>query len=109
MQHTGQLYIGKGRPVAETSADGVFRLTLALIDNLGDGTKERYRVRWSGPQARDFWAAHGDALLPGAVLRAHLTHLHQYAGSAWPHTAELHARVVDLALVAPVPQPAPAA
>ncbi|ADV01297.1 hypothetical protein [Alicycliphilus denitrificans] len=99
MQHIGTLFLAKARPVVDVGPDGEFRLTLALIDNLGGGQKEGYRVRWTGPDARAFWDAQQRNLLPGAVLRAELTHLRQHMGNAYPHVPELRARVVRLEVV----------
>ena len=106
MQHIGTLFLAKARPVVDAGPGGEFRLTLALIDNLGGGHKEGYRVRWTGPEARAFWDAQQAHLLPGAVLRAELSHLRQHLGGAYPFTPELRARVVRLEVV---PKAAPAA
>lgn len=106
MKHIGTLFLAKTRPVADTGPDGEFRLTLLLIDNLGGGQVEGYRVRWTGPEARTFWDAHRADLAPGAVLDAELTRLRQHMGNARPSMPELHARVVRLRLL---PKAAPAA
>ena len=93
------LFLGRTTPLAQCDEKGVFGLTLLLIDNLGDGRKEGYRVRWCGEQARAWWAAHRELLRPGAALQVRLSHLHVYPGSNAPYTAELRARVVSMELV----------
>lgn len=96
MRHLGTMYLAKAKPVADKAADGTFQLTLALVDNMGDGRKEGYRVRWDGPAAQAFWDAHRAELLPGAICRVELSHLRQHMGSAYPYVPELRARVVSL-------------
>lgn len=107
MQHTGTLFLGKTKPVAETT-DGEFRLTLSLIDNLGNNQKEGYRVRWTGQPAATFWSAHQRDLVPGAPVRVELTHLRAHAGATYPPIPELRARVVK-AEIAPRRSPSQAA
>lgn len=106
MKHVGTLFLARARPVVDSGSDGEFRLTLAVIDNLGGGRVEGYRVTWAGPEARAFWDAHRADLVPGAALDAELTQLRQHMGSARPPMPELHARVVRLRLL---PKAAPAA
>lgn len=108
MKHVGTLFLGRARPVTDTNADGDFRLSLVLIDNLGGGRVEGYRVHWAGPDARAFWDAHRAELVAGAVVDAELSHLRQHMGTARPPMPELHARVVRLRLL-PKAAPAPAA
>lgn len=96
MRHLGTMYLAKAKPVADKAADGTFQLTLALVDNLGDGRKEGYRVRWKGPAAQAFWDTHRAELLPGAICRVELSHLSQHMGATYPYAPELHARVVSL-------------
>lgn len=98
MQAAGMLFLGRTPPLAQCDDKGVFGLTLLLIDNLGDGRKEGWRVRWYGEQARAFWLAQRDALRPGVALLVRLSHLHVQAGSNAQYTAELRARVVSMEL-----------
>lgn len=99
MHHTGTLYMSKQRPTTGTEANGEFRLELVLVDNLGRNPhtqrdeKEAYRVRWAGPQAQAFWAAHGANLAAGTPLRVELTRLRAQPGpNARPPIPELCAR-----------------
>lgn len=94
------LFLGRTTPLAQRDEKGVFSLTLLLIDNLGDGRKEGYRVRWCGEQARAWWAEHRELLRPGAALQVRLSCLHAHAGTNAPYTVELRARVVSMELVA---------
>ena len=100
MHSTGILFLGKTRPVAEKGTDGVFRLTLLLIDNQGRG-KEAYRVRWVGDEARAFWERHRDHLKSGTVLRAELANARAYIGTTYPPLPELRADVVRLEYLPP--------
>ena len=97
MQHIGTLYLAKRKPETGRAEDGSFTLTLSLIDNLGDGRKEQYRTRWSGPAAQAFWDDHQNDLQPGAILRAELSHVCVHLGSGYGVPPELRARVVTLA------------
>lgn len=96
MQHTGTLYLAKRKPETGRAEDGSFTLTLSLIDNLGDGRKEKYRARWSGPDAQSFWDQHQHDLQPGAILRAELSHVRIHSGTTFPPMPELRARIVTL-------------
>ncbi len=96
MQHIGTLYLAKRKPEMGRAEDGSFTLTLSLIDNLGDGRKEQYRARWSGPEAQAFWSAHQSDLQPGAILRGELSHVHVHTGNTYPPHPELRARIVTL-------------
>lgn len=93
MQHTGNLFLGHTKPVADRNDAGDFQLTLLLIDNLGHLGKEAYRVRWTGPEANAFWSAHRDDLVPGAIVYVELTHLRAHVGTTRPPLPELRARV----------------
>lgn len=112
MQHTGTLFLAKRKPETGVAPDGNFTLTLSLIDNLGDGRKEQYRARWSGPDAQAFWHAHESDLQPGAILHAELSHVHVHNGATYPALPELRARIVSLQhcpKVPPAPRPQPSA
>ena len=104
---TGTVYMSKSRPVVTTDAAGAgFTLELVLVDNMGRNPhtvrdeKEAYRVRWAGPEAQAFWAAHQADLTPGAPLHAELEHLRAHPGPAvFPPIPELRGRVVRLRLL----------
>ncbi len=108
MQHIGTLFLSKTKP-EPGAREGQFTLDLLLLDNLGKLGKEPYRVRWSGPEAQAFWAAHSEDLTPGAVLDVELSNVRAVAGATRPVMPELRARVVRMRLLprsAPAPQPA---
>lgn len=103
---TGTFFLSKQRPTAATDSAGAFRLELVLVDNLGRNPatgrdeKEAYRVRWAGPEAQAFWAAHQADLTPGAPLHAELEHLRAHPGPAvFPPIPELRGRVLRLQLL----------
>lgn len=108
MQHIGTLFLAKRKPETGRADDGAFTLTLSLIDNLGDGRKEQYRARWTGPDAQAFWQAHENDLQPGAILRAELSHVCIHSGATYPNVPELRARIVSLEY-RPKAQPMPPA
>lgn len=99
MKHSGLLYLARRRPVADFGPDGEFRLTLSLVDNLGHGRVEGYCVRWSGPQAKAFWAAQQGALVPGAVLSVELERLQLCMVGGRNGLPELRARALRLEVV----------
>lgn len=106
MHHTGTLYMSKQRPTADTDSAGAFRLELVLVDNMGRNPhtgrdeKEAYRVRWTGPAAQAFWAAHQADLTAGAPLHAELERLRAHPGpNAFPPVPELRGRVLRLQLL----------
>lgn len=96
MRHTGYVFLAKAKPVAETTEDGTFRLTLCVMDDVGHGRREGYRVRWEGPEARAFWQRHQHDLQPGAVLDAQLENVRIHMGANFNARPELHARVITL-------------
>lgn len=96
MHHTGTLYMSKARPQAARE-NGVFTLTLRLLDNLGRGW-EAYVVTWTGDEALAFWQAHQHALVAGAILSVELERLRAHVGHTRPPLPELHARVVRMQL-----------
>lgn len=103
---TGTFFLSKQRPTAAADSAGAFRLELVLVDNLGRNPatgreeKEAYRVRWVGPDAQAFWAAHQAELTAGAPLHAELHRLRAHPGpNAFPPMPELRARVLRLQLL----------
>lgn len=103
MQHTGTLFMSKQRPIVGAEPGGAFRLDLVLVDNMGRNPhngrdeKEAYRVRWIGPEAQAFWAAHKADLTPGTPLHAELERLRVYPGpQTFPPLPELRGYVVRL-------------
>lgn len=65
--HTeGVMFVGKAGVRAER-VEGIFKLTLNLIDSQGPHKKEPYTLHWIGDDAEAFYVAHkpfapGDAL-----------------------------------------------
>lgn len=106
MHHTGTLFMSKQRPTVDTDSAGAFRVELVLVDNLGRNPqtgkdiKEAYRVKWTGPEAQAFWAAHSADLTAGAPLDVALEHLRAHPGpQAFPPMPELRGRVLHLRLL----------
>lgn len=106
MHHTGTLYMSKQRPTADTERDGAFRLELVLVDNMGRNPhtqrdeKEAYRVRWTGPEAQAFWAAHRNNLPAGTPLHVELERLRAHPGpNAFPPVPELRARAKKIEIL----------
>lgn len=107
MHHTGTLFVGKKQPTVDKDSAGAFRLELVLVDNMGRNPhtgrdeKESYRVRWSGPEAQAFWAAHSDALkTAGTPLHVELERLRALPGpQAYPPMPELVGRVLRMQLL----------
>ena len=94
MHATGTMFLSKTRPEAGM-VEGVFTLTLLLLDRVGSRGVEAYRVRWTGPQAQDFWNAHQRDLVPGAAVHVELERLRAHAGNAYPPLPELRANVIS--------------
>lgn len=112
MQAHGTFFMSKQRPEAATGPDGVFRLTLRLIDVLSSREKEAVQVRWEGPAAATWWQAHHAAIPAGTPIEADLERLRAHVGNTYPAIPELRARVVRLYPVPPRtehPQPETAA
>ena len=106
MHHTGTLYMSKQLPVTGTERDGSFRLELVLVDNMGRNPftgkedRETYRVRWAGPEAQAFWAAHQADLTSGTPLRAELQRLRGHVDtSIYPPRSELQCRAKNIEMV----------
>lgn len=102
---TGTFFMSKQRPIADADSAGVFHLDLVLVDNMGRNPhngrdeKEAYRLRWIGPEAQDFWAAHKADLNPGTPLHAELERLRVHPGpQTFPPLPELRGYVVRLQL-----------
>lgn len=109
MQAKGTLYMSRQRPEAVTGPDGVFRLTLRLIDVLSSREKEAVQVRWEGPEAAAWWQAHSTHIAKGTPIEAELERLRAYTGNSYPAIPEMRARVVRLSLAprhADHPEPA---
>lgn len=95
MQHTGYVYLGKTLPKVERTDSGQFRLVLVVLDNMEHTRgKERYHLRWTGPEAAAFWQAHQADLVPGAILDVQLTDVRVHTGTSWPPLPELRADIV---------------
>lgn len=95
MQHIGFVYLGKALPVIERTDAGQFRLVLVVLDNMANTRgKERYHVRWTGPEAEAFWLTHQADLVPGAILDVVLADVRVHTGATWPPLPELRADVV---------------
>lgn len=106
MHHTGTLYMSKQRPTADTERDGAFRLELVLVDNMGRNPhtqrdeKEAYRVRWTGAEAKAFWAANSNNLPAGTPLHVELERLRAHPGpNAFPPVPELRARAKKIEIL----------
>lgn len=96
MDAKGMVFLGKTRPLATRTADGEFQLTLLVMDRLGPGNVEPWRITWTGQEAEQFWADHQSALIPGAPLfiEADRLRIHQP-----PHCRpEMHCRARRIAL-----------
>lgn len=98
MQAHGTFFMSKQRPEAATGPDGVFRLTLRLIDVLSSREKEAVQVRWEGPEAATWWQHHHAAITAGTPIEADLERVRAHAGNSYPAIPELRARVVRLHL-----------
>lgn len=93
MHATGTMFLSKTRPEAG-QVEGAFALTLLLFDRVGSRGVEAWRVRWTGPEAQAFWAAHQHDLVPGAALHVELEHPRSHMGSTYPPMPELRANVI---------------
>jgi len=58
MRAQGTVFMSRTRPVADTSADGKFRLVLLAMDRIDSHRVEPWRITWTGEEARAFWAEH---------------------------------------------------
>lgn len=79
MKAEGILFMSKTRPLATTSAEGAFQLTVLGMDRIGTHQVEPWRITWVGDEAKSFWAAHGPALMPGQPLRVMVHRIRGYA------------------------------
>lgn len=98
MQAHGILFMSRQRPEAVTGPDGVFRLTLRLIDVLSSREKEAVQVRWEGPEAAAWWQAHSTQIAAGTPIQAELERVRAVATNTRPPLPELRARAVRLGL-----------
>lgn len=98
---TGTFFLARQRPQVGKTADGLFQLSLLVMDRRGVHEVEAVRLFWVGDTAQAFWTANASGMTAGAVLevqadkpRAHALH---------PFGAELQARVKSMRLERPGP------
>lgn len=97
MQACGILFLSKTPPTATVAADGVFGLTMLAYDRLGPHRVEPWRLIFTGPVAKEFWADHKASLTPGRPLYAELEHIRCVKLDA-PRVPEFQAMVMHMAL-----------
>jgi hypothetical protein len=94
---TGTFFLGR-KPARADSDGGEFQLTLHVVDRQGPRAVEPYVLRWSGADAKRWWAEHGASLGAGTPLLLTLLNPRSFPGV---HSPETHATVQSCAL-APV-------
>lgn len=95
IQATGLLFLSKSKPLAARAGDGVFVLTLSVVDAIGAHSREPWCIHWAGDEALAFWNAHRDALTPGCALHGRFDKLRVYYSARVPG---IDANVISLEL-----------
>lgn len=91
----GHLFLSKTAPLAARTADGVFVLTLSVVDAIGQHTREPWCIHWAGADALAFWTTHRSALQPGCALHGTYSKLRVYYNARVPG---IDAQVISLEL-----------
>ena len=93
MKAQGMLFLSNTPPLASTSADGTFHLTLLAFDRIGPHQVEPWLITWSGLGAKMVWATSKDELKPGRVLYVETTRHRTFTNGAKNGAPEIHATV----------------
>lgn len=98
MQATGIVFTAKTKPLAGTTANGTFAITMLVYDRLAQHTTTPWYITYSGPQAKAFWDHAKDKLqTAGQPLIVHVERIQAHSPGRFV-APEVHAIATHIAL-----------